>query len=82
MDFLEKASFQVFHFLFGGLLIIWTTYSLSLASGKQFLPIENTFFGTKSKLLIFSKTTEERSKYQGQKLFRNEFTLENPLPLF
>ena len=52
MDFLEKATFKICYF-FCGLSIIWTTYSSSLTSGKQFLPIEK-----KSKLFIFfSKTT-------------------------
>ena len=63
MDFLERATFKICFFFFGGLSIIWTTYSPSLASGKQFLPIRKKNFRKQSKLLMFSKTTEETSKY-------------------
>ena len=45
-------------FFFGGFSIIWTTYSPSLASGKQFLPIEKKHFSKKKKLLFFLKTTD------------------------
>ena len=31
---------------------------------------------------FFSKTTEEKSKYQGKKFFRNKFPSKNPLSLF
>ena len=92
MDFLEKATFKFFYFFFGGFSIIWTTYSPSLASGKQFLPIEKKKFEKKSKLFIFSKTTEERSKYSGvmvisgkkccNKLYLYEFNLHAGNDLF
>ena len=44
MDFLEKAAFKIFNFFFGGLSIIWTTYSPSLASGKKCIHIEKNIF--------------------------------------
>ena len=82
VDFLEKATFKIFLLFFGGLSIIWTAYSPSLASGKQFLSIKNKRCFEKNQSSIFSKTTEESSKYHGKKLFRNEFPLKKLLSLF
>ena len=48
IDFLEKVAFKIFFIFFGSLSIIWTTYSPSLASGKQFLPIKKNIFRKKN----------------------------------
>ena len=42
-------------FEFCGWSIIWTTYSSSLAPGKQFLPIEKNIFRKKIKIVNFFK---------------------------
>ena len=54
MDFFDKATLKFFIF-FGGLSIIWTTYFLSLASGKKFLPIEKNIFRKNIKIVNFFK---------------------------
>ena len=55
MNFLEKATFKIFYFFFGGLAIICTTYSPSLASVKQFFPIEKKHFSKIIKIVKIFK---------------------------
>ena len=61
--FYRKGHLQNFYLFFGALSIIWTTYSPSLAFGKQFLPIEKPFFEKKSNLLIFFKNYRRKEKH-------------------
>ena len=62
MDFLAKSTFKIFYFFFGGSSIIWTTYSPSLASGKQFLPIGKNIFRKKIKIVNFFKNYRKKEK--------------------
>ena len=55
--FSRKGHLKIF---FCGLSIIWTTYSPSLASGKQFLPIEKNIFSEKNQFDNFFKKYQRK----------------------